>query len=318
MQPQDQPETSEDFFEQFLSKKIKSVTKKLKEIESLESVKNLKAEQLKKLESKSKLLDDKSYYYGIKNLYKQAENENSHHMKQEVKSPNKHPISSIPNTSQSVFDLVYLSQLYLQTQFAEDLNELQKNNSYMKDLETLYHFYSKIFTKPNGITFFSNEQLEKRYSELDLFVKKDKNFAFEDVSYSDLNDIIEKCKIKKTEHKNSHKKNKEKSLSKSPLPKKLDFKSPEKKPSSPQKKIELEQDKVLSPVKSEKKEENKQNPVDHPNDTKEIKGELQNIEKKETKNNGPVKKNNNFRGKGTNNFRRNYAGYEVQYVVKQT
>ena len=70
--------------------------------------------------------------------------------------------------------------------------------------------------------------------------------------------------------------------------------------------------------KRQRKEENKQNPIDQPNDTKEIKEDLQNIEKKVNKNNGPVKKSNNFRGKGTNNFRRNYAGYEVQYVVKQT
>lgn len=320
----DQNEANEHFFEHFLTKKIRAINKKIKEIESIENLKNLKPEQLKKIESKIRHEDDINYYLEIKSLFKQAEKENLQHTKKDgsTTSPKKTEKifdETLENSSsiKPIFDLIYLSQTYLQATLSEEHKHIKINSQSMKDLEHLYNLYSKIFSKPHGAEFLTHEELEKRYGQLHSFVTQEHIYAADKLFYSDLFHITQNYRDKYIIDANVLHSKHERSPEKSPV---KEFKSPIK--TVPKDlKSPLKIDKIDSPIKihqSEKKEKVEiiEKKEEEPHHEKKI--EQKNEEAKEKY----VKKNLNYNKKYPNNLKKGSTynkreEFEIQYVVKE-
>lgn len=203
---------NEHFFLRFLNKKLRTLNKKLREIEHLELSKNLKEAQQKKVLTKSKLLEEKNYHESMKIVFLQAEKEYSipqlkkKFSNEEASSNDPKEISeekkqkdfgmNINENMQiikPIFDFIYLSQLWLQCNFSNNLPNIKQNQEMMKDLGTVAEFYHKVFYVPQGVEFLTNEEKKQRYEEIQKYLQNEENqIAIQDKTYTDLNQLVKK------------------------------------------------------------------------------------------------------------------------------
>ena len=200
----DTNDESEHFFLRHLNKKLRNLNKKLREIEQLESLtQDLKPDQIKKISHKTKILEEKTQIDSIKILYYQAEKEsqtpkitkkpsNLENIPSEILKEKDNDKSNL-TTIKPIFELVYLSQLWLQCSYSENLPTLKKNDELMKDLSVLAEFYHKLFYLPQGVEFLSKEEKKLRYEEMEKYIIGIKEeTAIKDKNYGDLNEIVKK------------------------------------------------------------------------------------------------------------------------------
>ena len=198
---------TEHFFLRHVNKKLRNANKKLREIQQLESSSQaLKPAQQNKISNKNKILDEKTYLESIKSLYSIAEKEaqNPHILKKpstpDFQSPAKSfedpkPIEKSASSSnvKPVFDLIYLSQLWLQSTYSNKLPLMKANNELMKELGVLAEFYHKLFYIPQGMDFLSNDEKVLRCQEIDKFMLNlNDEKAIYNFTYGDIGQIVKK------------------------------------------------------------------------------------------------------------------------------
>jgi len=99
----------------------------------------------------------------------------------------------LESTIKPVFDLIYLSQLWLQCNYSNNLPGLKSNQELMQDLSVLSEFYHKIFFIPQGVEYLSMEDKALRCKELEKFIEKAREeVAVKSCNYASLNAIVNK------------------------------------------------------------------------------------------------------------------------------
>lgn len=357
---------NEHFFIRFLNKKLRTLNKKLREIEHLELSKNLKEAQQKKVSTKSKLIEERNYYESMKAMFLQAEKEyaipqlkkkfsneeaSSNDPKEALEEKKQKDfgmnINENMQTIKPVFDFIYLSQLWLQCNFSNNLPNIKQNQEMMKDLGAVAEFYHKVFYVPQGVEFLTNEEKKQRYEEIQKYLEKEDNqIAIQDKTYTDLNQLVKKYdkleEIYQQQNANTFEDNKDisKEKAKATGEENTIIKDiPVEKPNANE---EEKQIKVIEEHQTAEKEENENVNSQDKNEKKiiEISGENRSkIEKIEEKTDVKFEKNRYYKAdvskkyqlggekkKGSNNFKKVYHEnikktpkheYFVEYVKKE-
>ena len=183
-------ESSLHYFLRFSELSIKEIDQKMKDLQ------NSKLDSFTKSEEKSTLLNDLKFFQHVNSFFKNFELEQKLKEQEEEKA--------LQKQLASVFDLIYLSQIFLQINFTEEYASLKTNKEFLEKLENAYKSYHQIFAKPNNNLYLSKDQLNEKFSQLESFVKSNSkaNFQFkpEEIQIlANFNDINQKIKNEKVE-----------------------------------------------------------------------------------------------------------------------
>jgi len=192
MEAQDQQDDNIHFFLNFLNKKTRNLSKKLRDIENIENLQDIKPEQQKKIDGKPALEAQVKEFENIKKLFLQAESE-------VTKSNKTQKVQGIPTLSQQdkhpvikpTLNLIHLAQIYHN---AHNKEEMQKNTSNPQDLEIFWQFAENLFGLSQVAQAHTkyNVYLNHCYHELDRYLNASDDIALNNISYKYILENVEK------------------------------------------------------------------------------------------------------------------------------
>lgn len=178
------------FFLDFLNKKFRNLNKKLREIETLESLKEIKLEQQKKIDGKGALLSQLKEYEEIKSLFLQAEKEAGKAAKPKpqvttLKQQDRHPVIK------PTMNLIHLSQIYANSSNKE---EMRSHAAKPEDLDIFTEFSQNLFglNKASHAHNKYDVYLNHCYHELDRYLNSSEDVALHNLSYKYILENVEK------------------------------------------------------------------------------------------------------------------------------
>lgn len=190
-------ESSLQYFLRFSELSVKEIDHKIKDLQYS------KLDSFRKSEEKSTLLNDLKFFQQVNSFFKNYELEQKLKEQEEEKA--------LQKQLASIFDLVYLSQTFLQIKFSEEYASLKAKKEFLDKLENVYQLYHKIFAKPKNSLYFAKDQLNEKFSELESFVKSDSKTIFqfkpeEIQTLANFNDCSQKLKNEKADQETEIKK----------------------------------------------------------------------------------------------------------------
>lgn len=185
-----QGESTLHYFLRFSEASMKEIDQKMKDLQ------NSKLDSFKKSEEKSTLLNDLKFFQQVNSFFKNFELEQKLKEQEEEKTFQK--------KLASVFDLIYLSQIFLQINFSEEYASFKTNKEFLEKLDSVYQSYYQIFSKDKNSLYLSKDQLNEKFSQLESFVKSDSKAIFqfkpeEILILANFNDLNQKIKNEKAD-----------------------------------------------------------------------------------------------------------------------